>query len=68
MLADDRDRLGRRNVIARAPDFLAGDAIEVFLDNLLPPRQSVAPTHGTIMADQVGARRDRHCIGSGGAV
>ena len=45
MLADDRDRLGRGDVVTRAPVFFPGDAVEVFLDKLLSPRQSVASAH-----------------------
>jgi hypothetical protein len=29
-----------------------GNAVEIFLDNLLSPRQSIASAHGEIMADR----------------
>lgn len=51
MLADDCYGLGRRNVVARAPVFLAGDRIEVLFDNLFSPRQSLAlPAEGDCRA------------------
>ena len=40
MLADHGDGLGRGDVVAGAPVFFTRDAIEVLLDDLLPPRQS----------------------------
>ena len=43
MLANDWDRLCRGDVVARAPFFIARDCVEVFLDDMLPPRQPVAP-------------------------
>ena len=49
-LADDWDGLGGGNVVTRAPVFRE-DAIEVLFKNLLSPRQTIAPTHGEIMAD-----------------
>jgi hypothetical protein len=52
MLADHGNGLGRGDVVAWNPDFLAGDAIEVFLHDLLSPRKSVAAAHGEIMADR----------------
>ena len=51
MLPDDRDRLSGRNVVARGPVFVSRDTIEVRLQNLLSPRQPIAPTHNEIMAD-----------------
>src|ERR1019366_3330445 len=52
ILADDCDRLGRRDVVPRAPVWFVGNAVEIFLDNLLSPRQSIASAHGEIMADR----------------
>jgi hypothetical protein len=46
MLANDRDRLGRRNIVSGTPVLPFRDAVEVLLDKLLPSRQSVAPAHG----------------------
>jgi hypothetical protein len=51
MLADHGNGLGRSNVVAGAPVFFARDGIEVSLDDLLSPTQSIAPAHGEIMAD-----------------
>src|ERR1017187_1283046 len=34
------------------PVRLVGNAVEIFLDNLLSPRQSIASAHGEIMADR----------------
>jgi hypothetical protein len=53
MLANDRDGLGWGNVVAGSPVWFlfVGTAIEIFLDDLLPSRKSVAPAHGEIMAD-----------------
>jgi len=53
MLADHGNGLGRGEVVAWNPDFFAGDAIEVFLYNLLSPRKSVASAHCKIIARSV---------------
>ena len=53
MLADDGDRLGRGDVETGTPIFFARNGIEVFFENLLSPRQSVAPAHRKIMADSL---------------
>ena len=45
MLADHRDRLGRGDVVPRRPVVIPMGSIEVFLDKLLPPRQSVSSAH-----------------------
>jgi len=37
--------LGGSDVVARAPFFFTGDAVEVLLDDLFPSRQSVASAH-----------------------
>src|ERR1039458_1332228 len=52
MLADYRDRLGRGDVVTGSPVGFVGDgSIEIFLDNLFPPRKFIAPAHREIMAD-----------------
>ena len=48
ILANHRDRLGRSDVVAGSTVFLARDAIEVLLNNLLSPRESIARTWGII--------------------
>jgi len=53
MLTKDWHGLRRCDVVAGIPVFLVRDAIEVFLDDLFPPRKSIAPAHGKIMADQI---------------
>jgi len=55
ILANDWDRLGGGNVVARNPVFVPRGAVEIFLDKLLPSRQSVASAHGGIMADSEGS-------------
>jgi hypothetical protein len=35
-----------------------GNAVEIFFDKLLPPRESVAPAHWEIMAEKGGANPD----------
>jgi hypothetical protein len=52
VLANYRDKLSGGNVVARIPIFHSRDAIEVFLKNLLSPRQTVSPAHREIMADR----------------
>ncbi len=54
VLADDRDILGGGDVVAGTSFFIARDAVEVLLDNLLSPRQPVASAHDQIMADRTG--------------
>jgi hypothetical protein len=46
ILADDRDGLGQGDVEAWRPVLLPIGSLEVFLDDLLSPRQSVATAHG----------------------
>src|SRR2546427_12254726 len=46
ILANHRDRLGRSNVVARRPVFFHRGTVEVLLNNLLPPRESVPPARG----------------------
>ena len=53
ILADDRYRLGGRNVVARIPVLFSGNAVEVLLDNLLSLRELVASAHWEIMADRI---------------
>jgi hypothetical protein len=38
-------------------DYLTSSPTKVFLDDLLPARQSVATTHGEIMADRLAESR-----------
>jgi hypothetical protein len=45
MLTDDRDGLRRGNVVARIPVVVPTSSVEVFLDDLLPARQSVTSAH-----------------------
>jgi hypothetical protein len=52
ILPDHRDRLCGRNVIARNPILFAGHCVEVFLNKLLSPGQSVATAHLEIIADR----------------
>jgi hypothetical protein len=56
MLTDDRDGLGGSDVVSRAPVFLARDGIEVFLNDLLYPRESSARHIGRLW--QIGERHD----------
>jgi hypothetical protein len=51
VMANDRDWLGGSNVVSRRPVIVPCRAVEVFLDDLLSPRQSVTPAHWKIMAD-----------------
>lgn len=55
MLADDWDGLGGRDVEAGTPVWVSfvGNAVEIFFDKLLPPRESVAAAHNDeIIADR----------------
>ena len=45
MLANDGDGLCGGNVVAGRPVIIRGTAVEIFFDELLSPRQSVAPAH-----------------------
>ena len=45
MLADRRNRLGWRDVVAGRPVVFPRLGLELFLDYLLPPRQSVPTAH-----------------------
>jgi hypothetical protein len=54
MLSDHRNGLSRGDVVVRSPLFFAGNGVEILFDNLLSPRQSVAPAHEEIMADRSG--------------
>jgi hypothetical protein len=53
VLANDRDRLGWRDVVAGNPVLFARNTAEVFLDDLLLSRESISTTHGEIMADRL---------------
>src|SRR5438552_16538807 len=46
MLADHRYGLRGSDVVSRTPAFVLRVAVEIFLDDLLPPRESVPPAHG----------------------
>ena len=53
ILANHRDGLSGRDIVAGIPVVISRDGIEVFLNALLSQRQSVAPTHGReIIADR----------------
>ena len=54
MLADNCYWLGWGDVVAWVPVLFVGNAVEVLLDKLFSPRQSIAPAHRKIMADQSG--------------
>jgi hypothetical protein len=45
VLADDRDRLRGRDVVAGVPITIVQNSVEVFSDKLFPARESVAATH-----------------------
>jgi hypothetical protein len=49
ILPDDGNGLGRRNVVPGSPVFFPGDTVEVLLDDLLSPRQSITPAHHQIL-------------------
>ena len=52
VLPNNRDRLGRRDVVPGTPVLLSsGDGGEILLDKLLPPRKSIAAAHWEIIAD-----------------
>jgi hypothetical protein len=56
MLADDWNGLGGGDVVARSPVGFVGSAVEIFLDNLLSPRESISAAHREIMADETSDR------------
>jgi hypothetical protein len=45
ILTDDRDTLGRSNIVTRMPCQIVPVSEEVFFNNLLSPGETVAPTH-----------------------
>ena len=52
VLANNGDGLGGRNIEAGIPFWVVGNgSVEELFNDLLPPRQLVAPAHGGIMAD-----------------
>ena len=55
ILANYRNRLGGSEVVARNPIVLPDGGIEIFFDQLLSTRKSVAPAHWEIMADEADA-------------
>ena len=62
MLPDDGDRLGWSDVVARLPVVFAGEGIEMFGDELLATRESVAAAHMKIMATNASSSECRqHC-------
>ena len=57
ILADHRDRLRGRDVVARRPFIVPRATVEIFLDKLLPPRQvGSVRTWREIMADWMDGR------------
>ena len=53
MLANHWNGLGRGDVVPRVPVVLPIGSVEVLLDDLFSPGQSVAAAHWEIMADRV---------------
>jgi hypothetical protein len=51
MLANDRDRLSRGDVVTGIPILFAG-SIEVLFDDLLPPRRPVPSAHRGVSLSQ----------------
>jgi hypothetical protein len=49
--ANDRDKLGRCDIVARIPVLLPRGTVEILLNNLLPPRESVPSAHWRIMSE-----------------
>ena len=56
MLANDRNRLSRGNVVPRAPAFISV-GVEVFLNDLLSSRKSIASAHYVVSALSTTASR-----------
>jgi hypothetical protein len=50
MLADNGHRLGWSDIEPRVPIVVPRIAVEMFLDDLLPPRQSVTPAHEEVLS------------------
>jgi len=46
ILADDWDWLGGSDVVTGVPVRFVGTAVEIFLDKLFSPRESVTSAHG----------------------
>jgi hypothetical protein len=53
-LADDRDVLGRGDVVSRIPVTFDPGGVEILFNYLLPPRQTIASAHKKIIADRSG--------------
>ena len=53
MLADDGNGLCGRNVVTGLPIVIPRRSVEILLDDLLSPRQSVASALREIMADRI---------------
>ena len=47
ILSDNRNRLGRSDIVPRYPVLGIGDRVEVFRYDLLPARESIAATHSS---------------------
>src|SRR5438132_7984303 len=54
MLSDHGNGLSWSNIEPRVPVLVPRGTTEVLLNDLLPPRQSVAPAHWEIMAHRTG--------------
>ena len=50
-LITGRDGVGGRDIVARVPVLVPSGSVEIFLDDLLPPREPVATAHAEIMAE-----------------
>ena len=50
VLPDYGNGLGRGDVVPRIPIVFPRIAVKVFLNDLLPPRQSIAPAHSGIVS------------------
>lgn len=61
MLPDHRDWLRGSDVVAGTPIVIPRGSLEVFLDDLLPPRQSVTPAHQRIISDRECEERQTAC-------
>src|SRR5260221_104445 len=60
VLTNNGNGLRRCDVVAWTPVFLARDAIEVLFQNLLSPRQSIAPAHERIIPVSGWRTKDEH--------
>ena len=53
MLANDRDRLSRGDVVSGNPILFIRGAVEIFFNDLLSAGEAVASAHWKIMADRL---------------